>query len=268
VHDSQGPIVAPSAQLLLWPGQGLYLGPVLANDPHAHHAIQISIALEEQLRVRQRVTDPWSLTPASVTAADEEHQLAPCPAAVQLYVDPASLTARAIEHQSDRARREMEIRVGCLAGDLRGLWHRHTAPDRWKEAVDRICASVARPTNVPSSDSRIEHVLELVHAREGQAIRLADAAAAVNLSPSRLSHVFVEQAGLPFRRYLLWIRLINAVALMPTSGSLATAAHRAGFADSAHLTRTFHRMFGMAPSALQRSQVAIHIDPGGWAPRR
>jgi AraC-like DNA-binding protein len=33
--------------------------------------------------------------------------------------------------------------------------------------------------------------------------------------------------------------------------SLSTAAHRAGFADAAHLTRTSRRMFGFPPSALQ-----------------
>jgi AraC-like DNA-binding protein len=32
--------------------------------------------------------------------------------------------------------------------------------------------------------------------------------------------------------------------------SLSSAAHTAGFADSAHLTRTSRRMFGIAPSAM------------------
>jgi AraC-like DNA-binding protein len=32
--------------------------------------------------------------------------------------------------------------------------------------------------------------------------------------------------------------------------SWTAAAHGAGFADSAHLTRTFKRMFGMNPAAL------------------
>jgi AraC-like DNA-binding protein len=34
-------------------------------------------------------------------------------------------------------------------------------------------------------------------------------------------------------------------------GSISTAAHTAGFADAAHLTRTSNRMFGFPPSALQ-----------------
>lgn len=35
--------------------------------------------------------------------------------------------------------------------------------------------------------------------------------------------------------------------------SWTAAAHEAGFADSAHLTRTFRRMFGIGPTALVRS---------------
>ena len=33
-------------------------------------------------------------------------------------------------------------------------------------------------------------------------------------------------------------------------GSWTEAAHEAGFADSAHLSRTFKRMFGMNPATL------------------
>jgi AraC-like DNA-binding protein len=35
--------------------------------------------------------------------------------------------------------------------------------------------------------------------------------------------------------------------------SLSAAAHAAGFADSAHLTRTSRRMFGFPPSSMEVS---------------
>jgi AraC-like DNA-binding protein len=40
------------------------------------------------------------------------------------------------------------------------------------------------------------------------------------------------------------------VDVFAAGGSLTDAAHEAGFADSAHLSRTFRRMFGVAPSSL------------------
>jgi AraC-like DNA-binding protein len=70
------------------------------------------------------------------------------------------------------------------------------------------------------------------------------------LSESRFSHLFVDQIGLPFRTYVLWRRLSSAVDRMASGASLTNAAHEAGFADSAHFSRTFLRMFGIPASVL------------------
>jgi AraC-like DNA-binding protein len=51
--------------------------------------------------------------------------------------------------------------------------------------------------------------------------------------------------------------------------SLAGAAHAAGFADAAHLTRTCRTMFGLAPSAMQMtgplSKAARRLPPNARA---
>lgn len=52
------------------------------------------------------------------------------------------------------------------------------------------------------------------------------------------------------RRYLLWLRLRTALEMAGAAPSLTAVAHAAGFADSAHLTRTVRRMFGIVPSVL------------------
>jgi AraC family transcriptional regulator len=61
----------------------------------------------------------------------------------------------------------------------------------------------------------------------------------------------VEHTGLPFRTYLLWLRLTKAVGVFAGGRSLTEAAHEAGFADSAHFSRTFRRMFGTQAAALR-----------------
>ncbi len=72
------------------------------------------------------------------------------------------------------------------------------------------------------------------------------------LSSHRFQHVFRASTGVPFRRYLLWLRLIGAVNAAASGASLTDAAYAAGFSDSAHLSRTFRRMFGLAPSDLTK----------------
>jgi AraC-like DNA-binding protein len=64
----------------------------------------------------------------------------------------------------------------------------------------------------------------------------------------------VEQTGTALRPYVLWRRFLRAWSLVREGASLSTAAHEAGFADAAHLTRTSQKMFGFAPSALLVNQ--------------
>jgi AraC-like DNA-binding protein len=81
----------------------------------------------------------------------------------------------------------------------------------------------------------------------------------IGLSESRFIHLFKEQVGIPFRRYLLWLRLVEAIELVLDGVSLTTAAHTAGFADSAHLSRTFRRMFGITPSYILKNSQFIQV---------
>jgi AraC-like DNA-binding protein len=68
-------------------------------------------------------------------------------------------------------------------------------------------------------------------------------AARVGMSASRLTHLFTQQVGIPLRRYVLWSRLRIAITRVRAGDDLTGAAHSAGFADSAHLTRTTRDMF-------------------------
>jgi transcriptional regulator GlxA family with amidase domain len=99
-------------------------------------------------------------------------------------------------------------------------------------------------------DARVQKIVEWAQAQIDNPIGLADAARLVGLSKQRLRHLFVEQTGLPFRTYLLWLRLMKGLEEYSTGASLTDAAHDAGFADSAHFSRTFRRMFGTTAAAL------------------
>jgi AraC-like DNA-binding protein len=62
--------------------------------------------------------------------------------------------------------------------------------------------------------------------------------------------------GHSVRRYLLEVRLRRALLEIARGESLTASAYAADFADSAHLSRTFRRMTGIAPSSiLKHSRV-------------
>ncbi|MBQ4862289.1 AraC family transcriptional regulator [Pseudoalteromonas sp. MMG013] len=72
-----------------------------------------------------------------------------------------------------------------------------------------------------------------------------DIATQLNLSESRFLHLFKQNMQLPWRPYLLWRRLICAIKVISKGGSATQAAYIAGFSDSAHLSRTFKKQFGI-----------------------
>lgn len=255
-----------SARLVLWPGRALYLGPLLANDAHSHHAIQVTIALEGELRVSHQFGDRMRRATMLVTPADELHSISTAHTTAQLYLDPDSVDGRAITAKVLSDGRQV---FGPGAPDIapsRRLWADGGSATQWQIEMDRLCAAVAARTPAPVLDSRVQAVLALAQHTPARTMTIATAAAAAGLSASRVAHLFVAHTGVPFRRYLLWLRLIDAITELPTSRSLTTAAHRAGFADSAHFTRTFRRMFGMPPSALLTHPIIIEALAGGLFP--
>ncbi|WP_164147767.1 helix-turn-helix domain-containing protein, partial [Stenotrophomonas maltophilia] len=76
----------------------------------------------------------------------------------------------------------------------------------------------------------IQRIIAYAAAHLDAPLSLDKASAGIHLSPSRLRHLFVEQTGLAFRTYVLWLRLFRAVQAYSEGLSLTEAAHAAGFA--------------------------------------
>ncbi|MCL6417613.1 AraC family transcriptional regulator [Aestuariirhabdus sp. Z084] len=108
------------------------------------------------------------------------------------------------------------------------------------------------------SDQRIQQLLAeldrclLSRCLKPSGWRAADVSRQLGLSESRFLHLFREQVGIAWRPYLLWRRTICAINGMLRGEQATTAAHAAGFSDSAHLSRTFRTLFGMSIRAVKQ----------------
>lgn len=60
---------------------------------------------------------------------------------------------------------------------------------------------------------------------------------------------FKAATGMTFRAFKLWSGLQYAARQLEAGALVRTAAMDAGFADTAHLSRTFQALFGLSPSA-------------------
>lgn len=87
------------------------------------------------------------------------------------------------------------------------------------------------------------------------AISIGHVADTVGLSRSALSRRFKGYHRVTPEVYRQQVRLSRATIALAMGSSVLAAAHDAGFADTAHLSRTFRKQYGIAPS-LWAKQVA------------
>lgn len=249
------------ARIVMWEGGSLWRldtpWHVAATPPrtgfHAHHAVQIVFSLGGRFRLWTR--DSEMSGPCVAVAADVPHRFDAEGAYAILFVEPESRAGRAIAAATfgEEDLRALSADVFESLGDLLSALGGHPAPERdelvahGREMIERLAGDRRHEV----LDPRVAAVVALAGRDQGDRLTLDDAAGVAGLSASRLSHLFVEQTGLSFKTYRLWIRLTRAVGLMTEGLTLTAAAHEAGFSDSAHFSRTFRRMFGIAPASLK-----------------
>jgi len=102
----------------------------------------------------------------------------------------------------------------------------------------------------PAPDPRVLQAMSLVYRSLDEEVPVRRFAREVGLHERRFGSLFRHHVGMAFRQYRRWIRLRAGLAYAFAGESLTTAAHEAGFADSAHFSRTCRRTFGLPPSAI------------------
>lgn len=255
----------------LWEGGFLLIARADGVVPaHAHHAIQIVVALEGEGAIAGK-EDVWRKGQGFIVRPDAVHSFN-CNGALgaMLFVDPESAEGTWL---GNSLRRDITIvsgpRLASSAQELRKFIEQPFESMEIGELI-RHCVQALSPGVPPARrlDPRVTTVLNAIRERDDLHISLESAAQKAFLSPGRFAHLFKEQVGLPFSRYMLWRKLTRAMVAIASERTISAAAHAADFADAAHLTRTFYQMVGMAPSVLMRGEFAEIPPPFDVRPER
>ncbi|MDD1151555.1 helix-turn-helix domain-containing protein [Pseudomonas sp. TNT2022 ID357] len=202
----------------LWLGHdfGLIHGAMGRTTPHAHYAHQLIIAPEQPVTVELdgvRLSGHFLLIQAL-----RRHAIIQAPdRAFTVFAEPLRITAQ-----------DLQLSVSRVEPSLPGL-----------EAALRSCP------RQPIADRRVARALLALDAALEGKVAATQLAAQAHLSLSQLERLFARDVGLPIRRLVLWRRLRLAMALLLEGQAMALAAHGAGFADTAHFSRTLKALFGV-----------------------
>jgi AraC family transcriptional regulator len=243
-------------RVVLWSGGSIWIGRAAGvAEAHSHHAIQITLALTDIVRLCHD-GQAWRDYTGAVVMPHHRHRFDGCGNdTAMIFVEPETVEGQALKARfgPDPVSPLPEDTAVQMAEPLRRSFE--------EDADDATLVSQARRSLALLTgggplargiDPRIERAIAWMRSRLNEPMSLEQAAAQAHLSPSRFRHLFMEQTGLSFRAYLLWARVELAIGRGMSGQPWTEAAHEAGFADSAHLSRTCRRMFGIAPSMLVR----------------
>jgi AraC family transcriptional regulator len=248
--------VLGAGDFVAWDGGCMLIGQAyLATGVHSHYAMQFSFGADDGICFRPSETDDWTPYAGVVIASRQPHAM---------DASVIGVGATMLVEQETPAGRALEARFGAngitaieratfstAAQRLFATWEVHRGGSETAVAAQAALNAVAgdtRPAVV--SDERVLRVIAFINENLSQTLTLDSIAREAFLSPTRFRHLFVEQTGTALRPYVLWRRFLKSWSLVRDGAALSAAAHEAGFADAAHLTRTSQRMFGFAPSAL------------------
>ncbi len=249
-----------------WPPLVATGGPGTESALHAHHAMHLILARAGTLRVRSGRDASWKACAGVLTAPDVPHAVDARGAEVLLvFVDPDSEAGRALRPAAagellEVSPAQRDRLIGTSPAEIMGPG----GPAYCGRVLATLGAEPAGGEPAPPRPvhPRVKRLLRLLAAMPARgAVPVEELARAAGLSPGRLMHAFEESIGIPIRPYLLWLKLQRAGAAIAAGAPLSAAAHAAGFADSAHMTRTFRRMLGAAPSEIRRAAQEARPAP-------
>jgi AraC family transcriptional regulator len=252
---------APPAigQFVSWNGGCLFIG---RNNPlvpmHSHYAIQVAFGREWGIGFRTSAREPWTEYGGALIPSRQPHSMDPTrmTANAVMFVEPETPEGRVLDElylaHGIAAMPEVAVKD---AQALFAIWESGD-PAALVDGCMRLIRTLTGNVQPRSpSDERILKATAYINANLGKKLSLGEVAAEVFLSPSRFRHLFIEETGMALRPYILWRRFLKVWALLMQGGSISEAAHEAGFADAAHLTRTSRRMFGITPTAMTMRRV-------------
>src|SRR5262249_7127550 len=95
----------------------------------------------------------------------------------------------------------------------------------------------------------IQQALQVMKSEFDQKLSVSYLARSINLSPSRLAHLFKAQMGITLTEYLKLLRMQRARELL--EGSWLTVKEitgRVGIVDESHFVRDFKKTYGLTPT--------------------
>jgi len=146
------------------------------------------------------------------------------------------------------------------------------------KAINNLAAELNESTNIecyehtiipnnyiPSTEEIVSHPLEdlfeIIESHYVDAPSLQQVSTRLNLSPSRISHMFKDLCGIGYCQYILCRRLEESeYLLVEENASITYVSFHVGFSNPSHFCRSFKEHIGLTPSAYIKNELGIELS--------
>ena len=140
------------------------------------------------------------------------------------------------------------VRDNAAASVLTNIWQKELAENALEEVL-LLTAQQRANASIEPLDLRVHRVLQHITEHLHEPLRVDRLAQLVQLSPSRLSHLFKHQTGTSIIETVLSLRLRRAARLLQFSSlSVQQVAAEVGFQSAFYFSRQFKLYYGLSPS--------------------
>jgi hypothetical protein len=203
--------------LYFWSGRALIFGLSTDAAAHRHHCLQVGIGLNKPFSLF--ADHRWRQCRLAVVAPNQLHQLdGRGDWQAILLLEPESTPAQRLRQHylQDRGLRILEdVLPQRVLDELGALVSTKLACPQAIALCNRVVTALVNRAHSPKrAHPKVQQVLAYLRQLPLKKVSIKEIAATVYLSESRIIHLFKKETGIPIRRYLLWLRLIEALKAM------------------------------------------------------
>lgn len=238
--------------LIILKHRATYLGELEATAFHKHGALVLLIGLSGRIRL-DFLGGPSIDCHSALIDAEVAHRLDPQGERIAtIYSEvnaPETLLLRSLYLQNHP-----------FAFDIIKPWMFLQHSERQILNFDLPSMFGLKLSSKPKVDPRVQQCIELLNSSIHLPIRQEEIASQIQLSTSRLNHLFKETTGVSYRRYRLWSQLAFFMRNVKTTKNLTASALNSGFFDASHLSNSYRKLFGISPASLLKDLDHFEID--------
>lgn len=235
---------------------GFFIGQNITSDFHQDHTISIALSLGDKFEFIEESEGKSHMFSMVLVGRNVKFYLktADNDPVVFMHIDPFSEQGMSIDmggHSYLECAGNTKVLIASFTEWM-------TSAKRSGELTQTLINQTIQHINTSSGqsrrpDERIMKAMRIVKEANIVKFFVSDIANEVNLSPGRFAHLFKEQTGITFKKYVLHCKLLKSLYAMHQKNNLTHASHEGGFADQPHFTRTFKNAFGIKPSTSKTS---------------